>query len=215
MTGMRRWALYAAVPLLVVLVVALVVVFRSSSSTPAANAPMPASADAAATWAPGEQRAPALSLHDEHGKPLTLASLRGRPVIVTFIDPLCRDYCPLEAQHLNDVVRDASAKPAIVAVSVNTAGNSAATLALDRRRWSLVPQWRWAVGSSAELAKVWKAFHVAVLVSRQKIAGVEVQKVAHTEAAYLIDANGDQRALFLWPYTAGAVRDALRATTAS
>lgn len=213
MTATSRWALYAAVPLLAVAIVSLVFVLRSNGSTH--DISVPASTDAAATWAAGERPAPAVSLRDEHGKPVSLAALRGRPVIVTFIDPLCRDFCPTEAQHLNDVVRGAGTKPVVVAVSVNTAGNTPQTLALDRRKWQLVPQWRWAVGTGAALARVWRAFHVQVLVTKKKIAGVEVQQVSHTEAAYLIDEHGYERALFLWPYTARAVSDALRALPAS
>ena len=210
MTRTTRWLLIAAAALAAVLGLSLTFVLRSSGSD---GSTFGSATDAATTWKAGEQRAPALSLHDEHGKPISLASLRGRPVIVTFIDPLCRDYCPTEAQHLNDVVHAAAVKPTIVAVSVNTAGNAPANLALDRRKWSLVPQWRWAVGTSADLARVWKAFHVMVLVTRKTVAGVEVQQVSHTEAAYLIDAQGFQRALFLWPYTADAVGAELRATS--
>ena len=32
-----------------------------------------------------------------------------------------------------------------------------------------------------------------------------VHNLAHTEAAYLVDASGYERALFIWPYLAHAV----------
>src|SRR5205807_2267695 len=81
--------------------------------------------------------APPFKLVDERGVPFSLASLRGRPVIVTFIDPLCRDYCPIEAQRLNTVVGSfpQGSKPAIVAVSVNVYGNARANLLQDERKW--------------------------------------------------------------------------------
>jgi cytochrome oxidase Cu insertion factor (SCO1/SenC/PrrC family) len=211
-TATTRWALIAAIPLLAVAVVALVFVSRSSTS-PAMSSTPPASTDAAATWAAGQKKAPPISLTDEHGRPVSLASLRGRPVLVTFIDPLCRDFCPTEAQHLSDAVRGASVKPTILAVSVNTAGNAPRNLALDRHKWSVVPQWTWGVGSGAQLAQVWKRYGIDVIVTRKKIAGVEVQQVSHTEAAYLVDANGWERAVFVWPYTASAVSKALAATS--
>ena len=168
-----------------------------------------------ATWAAGALRAPDFRLADQNGAPVSLAALRGRPVIVSFIDPLCRDYCPLEAKQLNAVVRSfpAGARPAIVAVSVNVYGSARANLMQDAKQWSLVPQWRWGVGSAATLAAVWKSYHVGVLVSTKKIAGVTVHSVAHTEAAYLIDASGFQRAVFLWPYRAEAVTRTLRSLT--
>jgi hypothetical protein len=42
-------------------------------------------------------------------------------------------------------------------------------------------------------------------VTKRTIAGVTIRKIGHTGAAYLIDANGDERALFLYPFTAGDV----------
>jgi cytochrome oxidase Cu insertion factor (SCO1/SenC/PrrC family) len=209
-----RWALLAAVALAALVAASLAVVLRGTSAPAAAPTQAPASSTAAATWAAGKQPAPAFSLRDEHGKSISLAALRGRTVLMTFIDPLCRDFCPIEAQHLSDAVRSATGeKPTIVAVSVNTAGNRPDILRVDERKWNVVPQWRWAVGSEAALARVWRAYHIAVVTTTKTVAGVRVRNVAHTEAAYLIDGNGDERALFIWPYTADAVTKALRATT--
>lgn len=209
-----RWALAA---LVVGCAVAggLLAFGGSSHDTPKANA-MAASNVAAATWAAGRRPAPGFALVDQHGAPVSLAALRGRPVLVTFIDPLCRDFCPIEAQHLNAVVRSlpASQKPEIVAVSVNTAGDTDPVLREDAAKWRLTPQWHWAIGSPAALARVWHAYGIEVLVTTQKIAGVRVRRIVHTEAAYLIDAHGDERALFIWPYTAKAVLGSLRVLAA-
>ena len=210
---MARWALPAAVALAALAAVSVAFVLRGTSA-PAAQTHMPAASTAAATWAAGKQRAPEFNLRDEHGKAISLASLRGRMVLLTFIDPLCRDFCPIEAQHLSDAVRSTTGeKPTIVAVSVNTAGNRADILRVDERKWNVVPQWRWAVGNAAALARVWHAYHIAVITTTKTVAGVHVRNVAHTEASYLIDGKGDERALFIWPYTADAVTKALRATT--
>lgn len=204
-----RWVLGAVVLVLAAVVAGLLLTGRPHASTSAAP---PVSDTPAATWHAGRRRAPPFALRDAGGSPLSLASLHGRPVVLTFIDPLCRDYCPIEAQHLNTVVQSlpVAEKPAIVAVSVNTAGNKPAVFAQDKRKWKLVPQWRWAVGSDPQLAKVWRAYGIDVLVSTQKIAGVTVRRVAHTEAAYVIDRNGFERAIFLWPYSAGGVVSTLR-----
>jgi len=171
-----------------------------STSVPVSEAP-------AATWAAGKLRAPNIALVDQNGKPLSLASYRGRPVVVTFIDPLCRDYCPLEAKHLSEVVRSfpASSRPAIVAVSVNVFGSARRNLVAASNKWKVVPQWRWGVGTESQLARVWKRFHIGVLVTSKKVAGVTVHDVVHTEASYVIDAAGYERAIFLWPYSAAAV----------
>jgi hypothetical protein len=52
-----------------------------------------------------------------------------------------------------------------------------------------------------------------VLASTKTVAGIKVHTIAHTEAAYVIDARGFQRALFLWPYSADGVVRTLRALT--
>jgi hypothetical protein len=44
---------------------------------------------------------------------------------------------------------------------------------------------------------------------------VTVHEVAHTEAAYLIDDRGYERALFLWPFRAGDVQAELAKLHAS
>ena len=204
---MLRWALFAAVPLVVVAAVSLGFVLTSGSPSSAMSSAVPAASTAAATWPAHRLRAPGFTLRGEDGRPLSLAAFRGRPVLVTFIDPLCRDFCPIEAQRLSAAVRaePPSRRPVIVAVSVNTAGNHPATLALDRRKWDVPPQWHWAVGEPSALARVWRQFHVQVIVTKKRVAGVRVQQVAHTEAAYLVDAQGYQRALFIWPYASSAV----------
>jgi cytochrome oxidase Cu insertion factor (SCO1/SenC/PrrC family) len=102
---------------------------------------------------------------------------------------------------LNDAV--ASVPAAIVAVSVNLAADGRATLTHAARKWHWGRQWRWAVGSDTELRPVWRGYHVAVLVTKAR-------EVVHTEAAYLIDGSGNERALFLWPFTARSVEQALR-----
>ena len=206
-----RWLFWSV--LLLVGVAAGIGVRIASTSSQARAPAVPLSDIPAGTWAARKLRAPDFSLGDQNGAPVSLAALRGRPVIVTFIDPLCRDYCPLEAQHLNDVVRAfaAGARPAIVAVSVNVYGNARANLLQDERKWRLVPQWRWAIGASGTREPSGSAYHVAVLASTKTVAGVKVHTIGHTEAAYVIDARGFQRALFLWPYSADAVVRTLRA----
>ena len=190
--------------------------FATRSSPAAMSTVSPVSDTAAATWPAGKQRAPDFALRDQRGAPVSLAALRGRPVIVTFIDPLCRDFCPLEAQHLNDVVRalPAGAEAGDRRSERQLYGNARANLLLDDRKWQLVPQWRWAIGEPAALSRVWSAYHVAVLASTKTVAGIEVHTIGHTEAAYVIDARGFQRALFLWPYSAAGVVRTLRALSA-
>ena len=156
------------------------------------------------SWPAGRRPAPDFGLRDQDGHPVSVAAYRGRRVIVTFIDPLCRNLCPLEAKVLNDAVgrMPARDRPVILAVSVDAYGGAdrRANLVRDVRKWELVPQWRWAVGPPAQLAAVWRRYQVGVKVTTKRIAGTTIHYVTHTEAAFILDASGHERALFLWPF---------------
>ena len=199
----------AVVLVLAAVAAALYLTGRSPGAMPSAQ---PLLDGPAATWAARMRLAPGFRLADQNGAAVSLAALRGRPVLVTFIDPLCRDFCPIEAQHLNTVVRSlpAAQRPAIVAVSVNIYGNAHSNLVQDERKWNVVPEWRWAIGAPAALSRVWHAYGIEVLATTKTVAGVKVHTIVHTEGAYLIDSQGYERALFLWPYRAQTVVQTLR-----
>lgn len=180
----------------------------SGGGSPAQAAPD----DQGTTWPPGIHRAPDFALRDQAGRPISLRSLRGRTVLMAFIDPVCRSHCPFEARILNDVAArsPAGSKPAIVAVSVNPWGQAPANLRLDKEKWHLRPEWRWGLGDFRTLSKVWRRYAIGVQVRTRTLGGVTVHDVAHTEAAYVIDPDGFERAVFLWPYRAADVAAALR-----
>ncbi len=164
------------------------------------------------SWHAGQRPAPDFMLRDQSGRPVSLAAYRGRPVIVTFVDPLCRNLCPLEAHVLNQTVSQmpAAQRPTILAVSVDVYANARANLLQDVGKWHLVPQWHWAVGSRSRLAAVWKRYSIGVSVTTKRIAGTTIKYILHTEAAYIIDATGHERALFLWPFYPQDVKRLLR-----
>jgi cytochrome oxidase Cu insertion factor (SCO1/SenC/PrrC family) len=203
---------FVLVGVLVGSLVALWQVSRRSATVPRAGLAAVGAEAAPVSWAAGSRRAPDFRLVDQAGKPVSHAAYRGRPVIVTFIDPLCRNFCPLEAKQLNELVRSLPerSRPAILAVSVNVYGNSRANLLQDVAKWRLLPQWRWAVGSGSQLGRVWHRYQIGVRVKTKKIAGVTVREISHTETAYVIDGRGYERALFLWPFEARDVSATLR-----
>jgi protein SCO1 len=213
-TARTRWLLLAAALTAGALIgLGFALVRPRASSSPTANPPM----GPGATWAAGARHAPPFRLRDEAGRPISLQSLRGRPVILTFIDPVCRNLCPLEARVLSDAVASLprSANAVIVSVSVNPWADTRSNFALDRQKWRLGPSWRWAVGSYRQLAAVWRDYHIGVQVQRKVFAGVAVRQVAHTEGAYVIDGNGYERALFLYPFRADDVARAVKNVVSS
>jgi cytochrome oxidase Cu insertion factor (SCO1/SenC/PrrC family) len=159
-----------------------------------------------AAWPVGRRLAPEFRMPDQAGKPVSVRALRGKPVVVTFIDPVCRNLCPLEAAALGKVVRDLGSRaPAVVAVSVNPWADTSANFKADARAWQLPSSWRWATGSRAGLARVWRSYGVTVQVQTKRLAGVTVRNVIHTEGSYVIDARGFERALFLYPFRAADI----------
>jgi cytochrome oxidase Cu insertion factor (SCO1/SenC/PrrC family) len=204
-----RWLLLCAAVVVAAGTGGLVYVARSA---PKAETPQPQRLTAINTWGPHERRAPALSLADPQGAPLSLAALRGQTAVVTFIDPVCRNLCPLEAKVLMRAVRSlpAAQRPVVVAVSVNPWANTRANFAVDKTHWQLGNEWRWAVGSGQQLAAVWRRFQIAVQVQKKVVAGVTVRSIAHTEASFVVDRNGYERAVFLYPFTAKDVAQTLR-----
>jgi cytochrome oxidase Cu insertion factor (SCO1/SenC/PrrC family) len=154
------------------------------------------------TWPAGSRPAPNFTLTDQRGNPVKLAAYRGRSVILTFVDPLCRNLCPLAAHVLNqvDATMPQGRRPAIIAVSVDIYADTRVDLLQDFQKWSLVPQWHWAVGTPKQLAAVWRAYKIGVAVTTKRIAHTTVHFITHDEIAYVIDPTGHMRGLFAWPY---------------
>ena len=159
-----------------------------------------------------QKRAPSFELRDQDGQPVSVAAYRGHPLLITFVDPQSREGVPHAVQTLDQAERELpeSQRPEILAVSVNASGDTRANLVQDLRRWHLLPQWRWAVGSPKQLASVWHHYYAVVDVISKKIAGTTVHEVSQSKMAYLIDGDGYERVLFGWPYGARELERTLR-----
>jgi protein SCO1 len=133
-----------------------------------------------------------IALHDADGHAVTLAAERGRYVLVTFLYTHCPDVCPLIAGNLNAALRTlgpARDRVSVLAVSVDPAGDTAAAVRAYRTRMHLLPQFRYLIGSRAELRRVWLAWHVLSVQRKPDL----VDHVAYTA---LIDPAGKQRVLY-------------------
>jgi protein SCO1 len=202
------WVLRGAVALCICAGIPLVLLAGPKRSAGASSdSSDSASAELAFTWPEGRQPAPNFELTDQEGRTVSPSAYRGRPVIITFIDPLCRNLCPLAAKVLSEADEriPAAQRPQIIAVSVDVYADTRADLLEDFHRWSLTPGWQWAIGQPRQLASVWKRYYVEVSVQTKAIAGVTAHYITHSELAYVIDGNGYERALLTWPYTARQV----------
>jgi cytochrome oxidase Cu insertion factor (SCO1/SenC/PrrC family) len=177
------------------------------TGAPAAHAGGGAQLHGEATWAAGDQAAPPITtLHDQNGRRFSLAALRGRTVAMTFFDSYCNQACPLAGRALAAAAQELPGRqrPVLIVVSVNPLDTPASTRAAARK-WGLatVARWHWLRGSHAQLARVWKAYHIFVA---PPVNG----DIGHTEALYLIDRRGDERSGYLYPFVPRFVTQDLR-----
>jgi protein SCO1 len=190
-----RFSRSTVVPLVLVLVVAgaataVLAIGNSSNNTKLpgnAKRAAPANGFAGASITP-VQPAPAISLRNYLGKPVSLAQYRGKAVLVTFLYVHCPDVCPAIASALR-VVRQQlgheASKVQIVAVSVDPRGDRPSSVArfLSQRR--MTGQMQYLVGTAGQLAPVWKAWNVG---SQQDSSNPEL--VAHSALVYGVSASG-------------------------
>ncbi|HVT68579.1 MAG TPA: SCO family protein, partial [Trebonia sp.] len=133
--------------------------------------------------------APNFTLTSQDGKQVALSSLRGKVVLLTFLDPVCTTDCPLIAQEMRTADTMLGARAAsteLVAVAANPTYNSLAyTRAFDsQENLSQVPNWLFLTGPLSQLSSVWQHY------------GIEVENLpagamsAHNDLAFVISASG-------------------------
>ncbi|HVA10266.1 MAG TPA: SCO family protein [Acidimicrobiales bacterium] len=136
--------------------------------------------------------APHFTLTDQHGQTVSLASLRGHAVALTFLDPVCTSDCPLIAQEFRqaDLQLGAAARNVdFVAIVANPIYRSISfTKAFDSQEsMNRLPNWYFLTGSVNQLQRVWNSY--GVLVSTVGAGGM----VAHSDLAFIIDGRGRER----------------------
>jgi len=133
--------------------------------------------------------APGFSLTDQDGRTVSLASLRGKAVLMTFLDPVCTTDCPIIAQEFKQAGQMLGAQAGhveLVAVVANpTYRSTAFTRAFDRQEGlTTVPNWLYLTGSLSQLGEVWRHYGVAV----QNLPAGAMS--AHNDVAVIIDPAG-------------------------
>jgi protein SCO1/2 len=136
--------------------------------------------------------APGFQLVDQAGRAVSLSSLRGRTVALTFLDPVCTSDCPLIAQEFrgaNELLGADSRRVVFVAVVANPIYRTTAlTNAFDRQEGlEHMSNWLFLTGPVSALEHVWEKYGIEADVLP---AGA---MVAHSDLAYLIDARGHTR----------------------
>jgi cytochrome oxidase Cu insertion factor (SCO1/SenC/PrrC family) len=147
--------------------------------------------------------APGFALVNQSDRPVSLADLKGKVVALTFLDPVCTSDCPVIAQEFRQtdkLLGAQSRKIAFVAIATNQLYRSVSALdAFDRQEGlEHTPNWMFLTGTTKQLASVWSAYGVQEQIEP---AGA---MVAHSDLAYVIDGNGNERVELNADPTAGS-----------
>ena len=133
--------------------------------------------------------APGFTLTDQHGRPVTPAGLRGKVVLLTFLDPVCVTDCPLIAQEFRaagQLLGARSRQVELVAVNINPLYHQVAYIrAFDHAEGlDTVPNWHFLTSDPARLRQVYRAYGVA---SQTLPAGA---MLGHSDIAFVVDQRG-------------------------
>ncbi len=151
--------------------------------------------------------APGFTLTDQDGHTLSLDSLRGKVVVLQFMDPHCTDICPIVSQEYVRAYHDLgplASKVVFAAVNVNLYHAGVADMAEYSRAEGLttIPDWHFFTGPAKDLKNVWGGYDIEVRAPNPDA------DVVHTSAVYFIDASGRER------YLATPMVDHLKSGTA-
>ena len=135
---------------------------------------------------PAGLRAPDFELTDQDGERISMRSLRGQPVIVTFLYTTCEDTCPTQAQQVKGAFEELGQDVPAVAVAVDPPRDNEERARAFLSEQRMTGRMRFALGARSELEPVWKGF--AVQPQRDDLE--------HTGRLVLVDAKGLQRVGF-------------------
>jgi cytochrome oxidase Cu insertion factor (SCO1/SenC/PrrC family) len=136
--------------------------------------------------------APGFRLTDQQGHTMTLASLRGKVVVLEFMDPHCIDICPIVSQEFIDAYHQLGAqasKVVFAAINVNQYHATVTDMAAfsTAHRLNTIPGWHFFTGPVPALQTAWRDYNIEVLAPNPNA------DIIHTSSLYFIDAKGAER----------------------
>jgi len=135
--------------------------------------------------------APDFTLTDQFGKRVSLRSLRGKVVVLTFNDPKCTTICPLTTTallHAKTLLGPAASRVELIGVGANPEATQVKWVRAYSRDHGMLHKWHFLTGSLPELKRVWSDYGIEA----QVVKGM----VDHTPATYVIGPNGRESRLY-------------------
>jgi len=142
---------------------------------------------------PGRPPAPSFHLVNQDDRQVSLSTWRGKVVLLSFLDPVCYETCPVVTEELAQVATLLAARRTdveFVAIDANPDFRSPAALRSfdDEHGVAALPNWQFLTGSARQLRAAWAAYGAVTEVP-------QVGMVAHSLLVYLIGPNGREAAL--------------------
>ncbi|HKV83519.1 MAG TPA: SCO family protein [Ktedonobacterales bacterium] len=133
---------------------------------------------------------PSFSLNDQSGQPVSVASLKGHPVVLTFFDSVCPHAdCSLMAEYINWTAQHLGARAndvEWVAISVDPWHDTPTTAKAFLQSRQVTLPMRYLLGSLDQLTPIWNDFHMQAIEQNDGV-------VIHTTGVYVLDAQGNER----------------------
>ena len=132
---------------------------------------------------------PPAHLIDQRGHSFTLATLRGKPLVVTFISAHCTDACPLINAQFADAARrieQAHLAARLLTITLDPEHDSPATMRELAQRFQANPRyWLLAGGRLSDVHAIMRRFGAA------SVEGRRGYRDEHTTFVYVFNAGGD------------------------
>lgn len=192
-SGIQKLALAALIATSALVVVAAMVLGIRLLTMHRNQASVPPTTDAVGGFPMNGNLAPDFNLVDQFGHSVTLSSMRGREVVLAFIDSRCKTLCPLTAEIMYNAKKQlgssTASRVALVAINANPVANSVAAVQAWSINHGMLHQWLFLTGTAQQLQSV---YHQYGLYDQVTSDG----QVTHDPAMYIIDASGRERLFF-------------------
>jgi protein SCO1/2 len=138
----------------------------------------------------GNNCLPDVSLIDQHGKTISLASLKGKPVLIDFIYTSCASTCPVLTAKIAAVARELGpalgANVTIVSITLDPEHDSPAQLAAYAKSQTADNNgWLFLTGKPADIDQVLAAFKLRRMRESDG-------SIMHSVSAFLLGPDGHQ-----------------------
>lgn len=134
-------------------------------------------------------RVPRSQLLDQRGHAFSLASLRGRPLAITFISAHCTDACPLINAQFAAAARRLAAQHVngrLLTITLDPEHDSPQTMRQLAQRFGANPRhWLLAAGSAVNVHAIMRTFGVI------SVEGKDGDNDRHTTFVYILNSQGE------------------------